>query len=125
MSSVCFTGAGRRHGKEYVRTFWEADAVASGWQVHDKVFPHTEYLVASRLDTSKAEAARLQGTTVISYAEFVKLLDGGGASSDPVADRERERQEAADRVAAKRAARASNQQALAEAEDSIEGWGSF
>jgi hypothetical protein len=113
MSSICFTGAGKRNGKTYHRTYWAADARACGFEVHDKVYPHTDYLVASRSDTTKAEAARRNGTTVISYDQFEQLMEKGfvqarrAAPSAPPADP------------------AVLKKALEEAEASIEGWGMF
>jgi hypothetical protein len=121
MKTFCFTGKGHKNGKPYDRKWWSADARACGFEIHDKVHPHTDYLVASRSDTTKAAAARANGTTVISYAQFEQLLENGWKN----VSRQQEQELAADRVADKRAAHAAHAAALEEAAGTIEGWGTF
>lgn len=116
MSSICFTGKGMSGGTLVTRDIWSARAEARGFNIHDKVHPHTDYLVASRSDTTKAAAARRNGTTVISYAQFEQLLagqairskfDAGAPPPDPAKLRE------------------ALKEALDQASVEIEGWGSF
>lgn len=80
MASVVFTGKGLDPltGKLRVRGDWCALARAKGFHAYekDKVDRHTDYLVASRTDTSKADAARMFGTQVITYGEFERMLRG-------------------------------------------------
>jgi BRCT domain type II-containing protein len=78
MSTVVFTGKGLDPltGKLRTRDEWTALANAKGWDVQDKVTVRTDYLVASRSDTKKAEAARYQGTKVISYKTFEQMIRG-------------------------------------------------
>lgn len=121
MKTFCFTGKGHKNGKPYDRKWWAADAHACGFEIHDKVYPSTDYLVASRSDTTKAEAARRNGTTVISYEQFQQLLDNGWAN----VTRQQEVDLAKDRVADRRAAHAAHAAALDEAANTIEGWGTF
>jgi hypothetical protein len=76
MPNVCFTGAGKRHGVgAFTRIQWRALARSRGWTAQDAVDFSTDYLVASRSDTSKARAARDFGVDVISYARFEALID--------------------------------------------------
>jgi hypothetical protein len=78
MSTVVFTGKGLdpHTGKLRTRPEWTALANAKGWEVQDKVTFSTDYLVASRTDTTKARAAQQQGTRVISYEEFNQMIRG-------------------------------------------------
>jgi hypothetical protein len=78
MPSVVFTGKGLDPltGRQRNRPDWEALARAKGFYPEAKVNRHTDYLVASRTDTSKAAAARQFGTKVITYDEFERLLRG-------------------------------------------------
>lgn len=121
MKTFCFTGKGLKHGKLYARAYWAADARACGFEIHDKVHSHTDYLVASRSDTTKAAAARANGTTVISYAQFEQLLELGWEN----VTRQQEQELAVDRVADNRAAHAAHAAALEQAAQTIEGWGTF
>lgn len=70
MPSVCFTGRGEVDGAFVQRNTLEAMAQAMGWTIHDKVRSDTDYLIASRQDTSKAKAAREFGTKVMPYGWF-------------------------------------------------------
>lgn len=78
MSNVVFTGKGLdpRTGALRTRPEWTALAHAKGWGVHDKVRFDTDYLVASRHDTTKAADAAARGTKVITYKEFEHMLRG-------------------------------------------------
>jgi hypothetical protein len=113
MSSICFTGRGNdSRGFFITRDQWERDATARGFTIHDKVYPHTDYLVASRGDTTKAAAAKRNGTTVISYAQFEQLLQGKAIKSRFEAN-----EPPPDPAALKKA--------IEEAAQSIDGWGMF
>jgi hypothetical protein len=114
MSSICFTGRGNDSSGNFItRDVWERQANAAGFSVHDKVYPHTDYLVASRSDTSKAAAARRNGTTVLSYAQFEQLMAKGIVQVRPTASDA----PPPDPAVLKRA--------LEEAEQTIDGWGMF
>ncbi len=78
MPSVVFTGKGMDPltSKLRSRGEWEALARAKGFYAQNKVDHSTDYLVASRTDTSKAAAARGYGTKVITYDEFEAMLRG-------------------------------------------------
>jgi hypothetical protein len=78
MAGVVFTGKGidPLTGKLRTRPEWEALAAAKGFYADKKVSYGTDYLVASRTDTTKAEAARQFGTKVITYGEFERMLRG-------------------------------------------------
>jgi hypothetical protein len=57
---------------------WQSEALHHGHTPHDHVYYNTDYLVASRHDTTKARAARATGRTqVITYAEWETTLNGG------------------------------------------------
>ena len=78
MSNVVFTGKGMDPltGKLRIRDEWEALAQAKGFYPQKKVDRNTDYLVASRTDTTKAAAARNFGTQVITYQDFEQMLRG-------------------------------------------------
>jgi hypothetical protein len=78
MSNVVFTGKGLdpHTGKLRTRDEWTALANAKGWHVQPKVGFDTDYLVASRSDTTKAAAARDRGTKVITYEDFNLMIRG-------------------------------------------------
>lgn len=79
--TVCFTGKGIDpvFGALKIRTEWEALARANGFLPVSKVDANTRYLVASRDDTTKAKAARVNGTHVISYNDFYAMCKGAAA----------------------------------------------
>lgn len=100
------------------------------WHYDHDVRFGTTYLVASRTGTSKAHAARRMGVTVLSYADFWRLLEGQrvsggqlpldvlptplgdilyspGVTSPLEAERLARRQVERDRIAARDASRAS------------------
>jgi hypothetical protein len=115
-TNIVFTGRGYRNGQFVTRDIWERDARQHAFIVQDKVDHWTKYLVASRSDTSKARAAKENGTTVISYEQFDQLLRGiapqvggriPGSMQQPKVD--------PSILAA----------ALDRAAETIEGWGSF
>lgn len=70
MSVVCFTGRGYNAGNFVVRDAWIEMASRMGWHYTEDAARAT-YLVASRTDTSKARNARLSGTQVITYDQFL------------------------------------------------------
>lgn len=78
MSSIVFTGKGLDPltGRLRTRDEWTALASAKGFYAQKKVDGSTDYLVASRTDTTKAAAARDYGTQVITYEEFEQMLRG-------------------------------------------------
>ncbi len=57
----------------------------SGHRVHNTITRHTHYLVASRTDTRKAEAAERFGVAVITYDMFMTMMQNAIQS---VPDRE-------------------------------------
>jgi hypothetical protein len=77
MTTVCFTGAGKRHGTDtFTREEWEGLARQYGFVTLNKVTRFgCDILVASRSDTSKADAARIMGVRVMSYGEFEQYLE--------------------------------------------------
>jgi hypothetical protein len=81
MPNVVFTGKGMDPltGKLRVRDDWENLAQAKGFYAQKKVDHSTDYLVASRTDTTKAAAAQRCGTKVITYDEFEAMLRGKAA----------------------------------------------
>jgi hypothetical protein len=78
MPSVVFTGKGidPLTNKLRTRPEWEALAAAKGFYAQKKVDGSTDYLVASRSDTTKADSARRFGTKVITYQDFERMLRG-------------------------------------------------
>lgn len=78
MPSVVFTGKGMDPLTSKLRTRgeWEALAHAKGFFPQKKVDRFTDYLVASRTDTSKARDAQAFGTRVITYDQFEAMLRG-------------------------------------------------
>jgi hypothetical protein len=78
MPSVVFTGKGLDPLTQKLRTRdeWSALARAKGFYPEAKVTRFTDYLVASRTDTTKASAAMDFGTKVITYGEFERMLRG-------------------------------------------------
>lgn len=81
MNTVCFTGRGSNARGDFVeRGQLERMAEAAGWRVHNKVVVSTDFLVASRTDTSKAAAARAIGTRVLTYEEFWHMIASGQVS---------------------------------------------
>lgn len=78
MTTVVFTGKGLdpRSGKLRKRDEWGALANAKGYAVTNKVGHGTDFLVASRDDTTKAAAASQLGVRVISYNDFDAMLRG-------------------------------------------------
>jgi hypothetical protein len=76
MPSFCMTGNGQnRAGGFMLRADIIRAAEQHGWYWHDTVGFSTDYLVATRTDTTKACNARSYGTRVITYPEFWALLD--------------------------------------------------
>ncbi len=81
MNTVCFTGRGSNARGVFVeRGQLIQMAEAAGWQVHDKVYQSTDFLVASRTDTSKAAKAAALGTRVLEYSEFWHMIASGQVS---------------------------------------------
>ncbi len=76
MSSFVLTGAAEISGRKVVRRDLVAHLSQLGHFVADKVDATIDYLVASRLDTKKAEAARALGISVISYGQLDRLCRG-------------------------------------------------
>lgn len=77
MTTVVFTGRGlTRGGTHLTRDEWAGLARGRGYAVMDKVDWGVNLLVASRTDTTKAQAARRYGTEVVTYAQFESLLAG-------------------------------------------------
>lgn len=78
MPSVVFTGKGMDPltSKLRTRSEWETLAHAKGFYAQNKVNVLTDYLVASRRDTSKARDALAYGVKVITYDEFEAMLRG-------------------------------------------------
>ncbi|MBU6428539.1 MAG: hypothetical protein KGR26_06000 [Cyanobacteria bacterium REEB65] len=78
MPTVVFTGKGIDPATQRLRTRkeWTDLAYAKGFQPADKIGRFTDYLVASRHDTSKADDARRYGIKVITYEEFEAMLRG-------------------------------------------------
>lgn len=80
MPSVCFTGRGyNRAGAFIERSVWERQAQQAAFTVVHEVTPSTNYLVASRSDTSKANAARRYGdmgydVRVVTYNEWLDVV---------------------------------------------------
>lgn len=80
MPSVCFTGRGyNRAGAFIERGVWERQAQQAAFTVVQEVTPSTNYLVASRSDTSKANAARRFGdmgydVRVVTYNEWLDVV---------------------------------------------------
>lgn len=82
MPTVCFTGRGVVSdgtvdgGTFYERANWERWTAAAGWNVLSHVDWGTTYLVASRTNTRKATDARTKGTQVITYNQYLVILQG-------------------------------------------------
>jgi len=74
MTSVVFTGKGYRNGSLVTRAEWEAMAREIGWEPHGTVVWGTDYLVASRGDTTKAQRAANFGTRVMTYEWFLQRV---------------------------------------------------
>lgn len=66
-------GRGMVQAEHLDRTEWERRAHYMGWEVQNKVNGNTDYLVASRTDTSKAKDAALLGAATIDYARFNQM----------------------------------------------------
>jgi hypothetical protein len=78
MATVCFTGAGKRYGiQTFTRPQWQHLAITRGHTPHEHVYWNTDYLVASRHDTSKARTAQRNGTTVLTYEQWEEMLATG------------------------------------------------
>jgi hypothetical protein len=129
----CFTGKAKLRGTDVTRGELEAFITRNGGRISKKVGHHTDILVASRTDTTKARDAINLGKRVCSYDEFFSMAGITYAADlhsstpqppHPGLDQERERQAAADRIAAKKEARKREALAFEEAEQ-IEGWGMF
>lgn len=77
---VVFTGICRdADGTHIVRTKVVAAASAAGFRVQPAVRGDTAYLVSSRMNTIKAEAARSRGVKVLTYPLFLALIRDDGA----------------------------------------------
>lgn len=78
MANIVFTGnAHSPNGTKTIRSEVEALAKKNGHAIQRSVGRNTDYLVATRTDTVKAEKAREFGTHVIGYDEFYSLLKTG------------------------------------------------
>jgi BRCT domain type II-containing protein len=129
----CFTGKAKLRGTDVTRGELEAFIERNGGRVSKKVGHHTDILVASRSDTTKARDAINLGKRVCTYDEFFTMagvmrladLQGPAQPMDPWRKRDQEQREAAERVEAKKAARRADKLALEQAETEIEGWGMF
>lgn len=85
MANIVFTGK-YNHGRRLTRVEVTAEAIRAGHHVQNAVDPSTHYLVASRSDTSKAQAAVAMGVQVISYASYYDLIvnPNTGRWRDPI-----------------------------------------
>jgi hypothetical protein len=87
VKTVCFTGRGVIDGptlsgyntsKFHERDWWNTLAGDAGFHVVEKVDTRTDYLVASRIDTKKAIAARQIGIQVMTYYDFHVMVKAQG-----------------------------------------------
>ena len=87
MTTVCFTGAGKRLGRDtFTRVEWERLARSNGFVPVDKVERfYTDLLVASRTYTVKAERARDMRVEVITYAAFEARIGSATQQSSAAA----------------------------------------
>jgi len=80
MPNVVFTGAAVINGERIVRdeliAMVNRGSTSRRWHVQDKVDYTTEYLVASRTDTTKACKARDLGVRVVTYDQFATMFMG-------------------------------------------------
>ena len=88
MPNVCFTGRGYRGDTFVTRDVWEANARSAAFTVVDEVTYSTNYLVASRSDTSKAKEARRYGemgynVRVVTYGEWLDIVQRQTGISTP------------------------------------------
>lgn len=132
---VCFTGGGDIFDRRVRRYIWEDACDRLGWEVVK--YPYLApfacgILVASRDDTKtkKAQLAKEAGWDILTYEEFAGHLFMNGITEldglqldglCEAAQRERERQAAADRVAAKQEQRRREAEEL----EKIPGWGAW
>lgn len=89
--NLVFTGIYKnRNGRRVMtRTEVVAQATRNDHRVQDTVDPSTDYLIASRSDTSKAQLAATMGVPVLSYQEYEERLVGplpGGRALPPKND---------------------------------------
>ena len=78
MANIVFTGnAHTPKGGKPVRAEVEQLASSKGHTIQNTVRRNTDYLVATRFDTTKAAKAKEFGTHVINYEEFYELLKAG------------------------------------------------
>ena len=76
MSSFVLTGAAEISGRKVVRRDLVVHIHQLGHYVEAKVNIATDYLVASRFDTKKANDARAMGVAVISYGQLDRIIRG-------------------------------------------------
>lgn len=126
----CFTGKGMLNGQLIVRGVLESYIKRNGGYIVSKPSSSDHILVASLTDSVKARAAVNCGARVVDYNEFWQIC---GIRSDfdlsqppsPGSEQQIRQQDAKKSVAEKREERRRAAEAMAEAEQSIEGWGSF
>lgn len=76
MSNFVLTGAAEISGRKVVRRNLVTHLNQLGHGVTDKIEAFTDYLVASRLDTKKAQDAKATGIKVISYGQLDRMIRG-------------------------------------------------
>jgi len=86
MANIVFTGKGENpKGDFVVRAECERLAEEKGHHIQRGVTRSTDYLVAARHDTVKADKAREFGTHVITYKQFFELLAVGAITNKDTA----------------------------------------
>lgn len=78
MANIVFTGdAYSPNGVKTLRSEVEKLAKEKGHNIQRQVANNTDYLVATRFDTTKADRARERKAHIIGYDEFYSLLKSG------------------------------------------------